>query len=164
MERYGMGISEDIDNEIKLEGGLSNDPQDPGGLTYEGISKKSNPELFKNGLPTDAQVRAVYLAKYVQGPGFDKITDKQLQAQLIDFGVNSGTYIAITYLQKVLGVAQDGILGPTTLAALSKAHSDDINTALAIERIKMIGRLVEKNPSQLKFLNGWLSRCCEFLV
>lgn len=156
-------MADPISTVIKNEGGVSNVPGDSGGLTVEGISEKWNPDLFKNGLPTDAQVRAEYLKKYVQGPGFDKIPDQMVQSQLIDWGVNSGPGVAIQALQRIVGVTADGVLGPATLAAYSRMHPDDVNTSLVAERVKMIGRILTANPSQSKFASGWLSRAVEFL-
>lgn len=153
-----------ISDVIKREGGLSHDPADAGGLTYEGISRAANPDLFANGqLPSDSVVRQRYEEKYVMGPGFDQITDSKLKAQLIDFGVNSGPMIAIQALQRVVGVVPDGVLGPETLAAIAKLHPDDVNLGVAVERIRMIGRIVGKNPSQAKFVSGWLNRATEFI-
>ncbi len=155
-------IADIINNEIKIEGAPTNDPTDKGGRTAFGISEKSNPAAWANGAPTEAQARAIYLQKYVNGPGFDKIKNPQLQAQLVDFGVNSGPMIAIMKLQAILGVTPDGILGPKTLTALD-ARTDNVNNLLVAARVKMIGQIVVKNPSQIKYLNGWLSRALEFL-
>lgn len=152
-----------IGDVIKREGGYSNDPVDAGKETQFGISKVSNPDAWKNGPPTEAEARAIYEAKYIDKPGFRNIKDKQLQTQLIDFGINSGIYIAVQKLQEILGVTADGVLGPKTLAALDAHHADDINTALAVARMKMICKIVQKNPTNIKFLLGWISRCCEFL-
>jgi lysozyme family protein len=156
-------INQDITREEKIEGGLVNDPADPGGRTFMGISEKSNPDLWTNGPPSEPQVRARYLSRYVQGPGFDKVSDPTLQAQLIDFGVNSGPAIAIQKLQVILGVAVDGVLGPGSLQSLSRGNPRDINNRLVVARCKMIATLVQKNPSQLKFLGGWLDRALQFL-
>jgi lysozyme family protein len=159
-----FSMSDTIDGVIKREGGLANDPLDKGGATFEGISQKANPEAWKNGPPTDAQVRAIYEAKYIKWPGFDKITDPQLQVQLIDFGINSGVQIAIQKLQEILGVKVDGQLGPMTLAALTTKDPKSINNQLVIARIKLIGRIVSKNPTQVRFVNSWLDRALQFLV
>lgn len=149
---------------IRREGGFVHDPNDKGGRTQYGISERSNPEAWKDGKVTEAEAREIYERKYLKGPGFDKVKDLQLRSQLVDFGVNSGPMIAIMKLQEILGVSVDGVIGPQTLGALELIHSEDVNTALAISRLKMIARIVQKNPSQLKFLVGWVSRCCEFLV
>jgi lysozyme family protein len=154
------GIINDV---LKREGGDVNDPVDTGGPTRFGISKNNNPDAWRNGPPSEAAARDIYQKKYVIGPGFDKIRDVALQAQLVDFGVNSGPAVAVMKLQGILHVTQDGVLGPETLAALSAHHPDDVNTSLVAERVKMICKLVQQNPSQVKFLLGWCSRALEFL-
>jgi lysozyme family protein len=158
-------VDEIIEGVIEREGGgkVTNDPVDKGGRTQYGISEKSNPAAWADGKVTADEARAIYLKKYVEGPGFDKVVDRQLQTQLIDFGVNSGPSIAIKKLQQVVGTEQDGVLGPETLAAVNSCHADDVNTSLVILRVKMIGQIVVKNPAQLRFLNGWLDRALQFL-
>lgn len=158
-------VDEIIEDVIEREGGAkqTNDPRDGGGRTQYGISERYNPEAWVDGKVTDEEAREIYHRKYVRGPGFDKITDPQLQAQLVDYGVNSGPMIAIMKLQQIVGTAVDGVLGKNTLAEVSKYHPEDISTALVTLRVKMIGQIVVKNPSQLRFLNGWLNRALEFL-
>ena len=152
-----------IDEIIQREGPPSNDPLDNGGRTAWGISERGNPEAWKNGPPTYAEARVIYESKYVKGPGFDKIDDLPLRNQLIDFGVTSGPALAILKLQSILEVDPDGKLGPKTLAALLLWDGDRLNNALVAARVSMIGRIVTKNPSQLKFLRGWLIRALSFL-
>jgi lysozyme family protein len=155
-------VADPVDTEIKIEGPPSDNPNDPGGPTAFGISKKANPDLWVDGPPSEVQARARYESKYIDGPKFNLIQDPHLQSQLIDWGVNSGPGVAISNLQTILGVAVDGVLGPVTLEALAKADPKAINNKLVAARVKMIGRIVSKNPSQLQFLNGWLSRSLEF--
>jgi lysozyme family protein len=145
------------------EGPATNDPNDRGGRTAFGISEAANPEAWADGKVTEAEARAIYERKYVKIPGFDKIKDRQLRTQLIDFGVNSGPMVAIMKLQAIVGADVDGILGPQTLESVGLMIADEINSALVAERVKMIGRIVTKNPSQLRFLNGWLARAVQFL-
>jgi lysozyme family protein len=152
-----------INDVIRREGAATNDPADNGGRTEFGISEKANPEAWKDNKVTEAEAREIYLKKYVTGPGFDKITDKLLQAQLVDYGVNSGPYLAVMKLQEILHVDVDGVLGPQTLAAIQGITPSELNNLLVSARIKMIGKIVSKNPSQLKFLNGWLNRALEFI-
>lgn len=153
-----------IDHILVEEGGFVNDPTDPGGATAYGISKASNPEAWASGPPTAEQAKAIYLKKYVQGPGFDKVADPKLQAQLVDFGVNSGPAVAIQKLQIILGIGVDGVLGPGTLQSLSRANPQSVNNQLVVARVRMIGQLVSKNPAQAKFAAGWLNRAVEFLI
>lgn len=152
---------------IEREGGskMTNDPADKGGRTMYGIAERSNPEAWKDGKVTEQEAREIYLQKYVVNPGFHTIppSHSKIQALLVDWGVNSGPVIATKHLQKVLGVEDDGVFGPQTLAALVAKDVRLINTELVIARVQMISRIVVKNPSQVKFLNGWLNRALGFL-
>lgn len=152
-----------VDRLERREGGFSNDPDDAGGRTYKGISETHNPDLWVDGPPSDAQVRERYEQRYVKGPGFDQVTYAPLREQLIDYGVNSGPYVAVQKLQEILQVTVDGVLGPQTLAALREARDTTVCNQLVAARVRMLGKIVVKNPSQLKFLNGWLNRALEFL-
>lgn len=157
-------IEEIIGDIIKIEGPPTNDPTDRGGRTAFGISETSNPQAWADGKVTEAEAREIYEAKYVKWPKFDQVTDTHLMAQLVDWSVTSGPYIAIINLQKILNVDPDGAIGPVTLAALAKSDPKVVNNQLMLERIKMIGRIISKNPTQVRFINGWLLRCCGFLV
>jgi lysozyme family protein len=149
---------------INREGPATNDPNDKGGRTAFGIAESANPQAWADGRVTEEEAREIYLTKYVKGPGFDKIEDPRLQAQVVDFGVNSGPHLAIMKLQAACGLPQDGVLGPKTLGAVNSPTVLSLNNKLVAERIKMIGRIVSKDPSQLKFVNGWLNRALEFLI
>lgn len=153
-----------IDDELKLEGGYSNNPVDKGGRTNYGISEKANPEAWADGKVTEQEARDIFQKRYVDNPGFNQIKDQYLFRQLVDFGITSGPAIAIQKLQGILAVTVDGILGPETLAALATIHPEDINNALVAARVKMIGKLISKNHSQAQFAAGWLDRAVSFLV
>ncbi len=153
------------------EGPETNDPHDGGGRTKYGISERSNPEAWADGDVTEAEARAIYGRKYVEIPGFNRIPpDERLKVQLIDFGINSGPQTAIMKLQTALNLLQpvhlvvDGVLGPVTLLALSIVPQERVNNRLAIERIKMIGKIVKSDPSQLRFIDGWLNRATSFIL
>lgn len=154
-----------IDEIIKREGGsvATNDPNDKGGRTQYGISERSNPEAWKDGRVDYNEARAIYEAKYLVGPGFDKIKDSKLRSIMVDFGVTSGPQLAILRLQETLKVKVDGVLGPKTLAALELEEPRRLANKIALERIKMASRIVKKDPSQLKWLGGWIERFSEFI-
>jgi len=159
-------MSDVIDDIIRREGGskFSNDPIDKGGRTQYGISEKSNPEAWIDGKITEEEARKIFTDKYVTIPGFDKVLDPLLRNQLIDFGVNSGPALAIKKLQEILGVEQDGVLGPKTLKAIKEYKNEaSLSNRLMVSRIEMIGRIVQKHPAQAKFLVGWLKRALEFM-
>mgnify|MGYP001569563028 CR=1 FL=1 len=160
-------IDDIISAVIEDEGGskVTNDPKDKGGKTQYGISEASNPHTWVDGKVTEAEAREIYEQKYVRGPGFDKIPDShsKLRYQLVDFGVLSGPMLAIEKLQAILGVKVDGVLGVNTFAAVLQEDPKVINNKLMVERAKMVGRIVSKNPVQAKFISGWLNRILDFI-
>jgi lysozyme family protein len=156
-------VDQIIDDVIRREGGYSNNPADRGGRTKYGITERDHPDLWADGDVTLDEARSRFYSRYVITPGFDKISDPHLMAQLVDFGVNSGPFIAIQKLQIVLGTKSDGVLGPKTIAALSHRDSREVGNLLVGERVKMLGRICVRDKSQITFLNGWLNRATEFL-
>lgn len=163
-----MTITNDsiINDIIEREGGATatNNPLDRGGRTQYGIAERSHPKAWLDGQVTLEEARDIYRKRYLEAPGFDKIGNPDLRAQLVDFGVNSGPGVAIQKLQEIVGTEVDGVLGPKTLQ-LVNSHPEPkrLSNQLALARVKMIGRIVNKNPAQAKFLNGWLTRALEFL-
>lgn len=137
---------------------------DTGGRTQFGISERANPDAWADNKVTEEEAREIYERKYVRTPKFHLIPDEALRAQLVDFGVNSGPMVAIMKLQQIIGADVDGTIGPDTLGRLSTQDIARVRIRLVAERIKLIGRVVTKDPkNQLTNLNGWLNRALEFL-
>ncbi len=151
-----------ITHELQEEGGYTNDPIDKGGATLHGISQASNPQAWVNGPPTLDQARAIYETKYIQAYHLDLIQDVNLREQVTDYVVTSGL-VAIATLQMILGVQVDHIIGPETVQALQKVNPVAVGNRLVAERVKMIGRLLQRVPSNLKFTEGWLTRATSYL-
>lgn len=157
-------MSPDIISEIEVrEGGgqVTDDAKDGGGRTQYGISENANPEAWKDGKVTEEEARTIYTQKYILYPKFN-LLPLNLQPLMIDWGVTSGPQLVIGELQKILGVKVDGVIGPATLAAVNAAPLT-LLTAIVASRIRQVGRIVQKDPSQVKFLSGWLNRALEFL-
>ena len=147
-------------------GVVTNDPADTGGLTQFGLTKRDNPAEWADGKVTSDEAYHAYERKYLHGPGYAKIpsTHRRILGQLVDFGVNSGPGVATKKLQEILGVETDGVFGEETLAALIQRNDAEVNNKLVQARVKMICKIVKANPSQLKWLNGWVNRAFEFQV
>jgi lysozyme family protein len=103
---------------LRHEGGLVDDPRDPGGLTNCGISQRAYPNLDIRNLSV-ADIALIYRTDY-----WDAIKGDQLPEGLaicvFDAAVNMGTDKAIRLLQKACSVQVDGILGSNTLRAASR--------------------------------------------
>lgn len=109
------------------EGGYSNRASDAGGPTKYGITHKTLAAHRGVKSVTAAQVKAMTLAEaeaiyrksYWAQSGGD-VLPVGLDYAAFDFGVNSGPSRAVKVLQGVVGVAQDGKIGPATLAAVGR--------------------------------------------
>jgi lysozyme family protein len=156
-----------VEDVLRREGGsaVTNDPADAGGLTQYGLTKRDHPAVWADGQVTADEARQTYLQKYIVGPGFDRLpaTHRVLLEQLVDFGVNSGPAVAVQKLQQALKMPVDGVFGPQTLAATVAADPQVLARQLVKARVEMLCRIVQKNPSQVRFLVGWVTRALEFL-
>ena len=152
---------------IGLEGGYVHDPDDYGGETNWGISKRSYPEVDIKNL-TQRGAKAIYLRDYWNRMRLPEVDDQDIAMEVFEQGVNLGTSMAITNLQKSLNIVGDypiqvdGAIGPETLAAVADIDTPEEKDAL----LKCLNGfqfghyidLVENNPKQAKFLVGWLKR------
>lgn len=154
-------VEQIVEGIIEREGGFNNRPEDKGGPTIWGIAKKFHPEAWASGPPTKEAAREIYRTRYVKP--FAAILDPALQEQLVDIGVNSGVGMATTLLQRCLGVKEDGILGPKTLGVANTENAKDLGNRLVAERLRMFGRIVQRDKSQAVFIAGWINRALEFL-
>ena len=103
---------------IGNEGGYVDDPRDPGGETKYGISKRSYPGLVIAEV-TMAQAKEIYYRDFwLPLQGDDLPID--IAIETFDAAANHGVYQATKLLQRALGVPDDGIIGPVTLAAAAK--------------------------------------------
>src|SRR3990167_8090752 len=124
------------------EAGYSNDPNDPGGETKYGISKRSYPNLIIKDL-TEENAKDIYLHNFWNPINADKLPSS-IAFQVFDFAVNSGIETAIRYLQKSINVADDGYWGPISQAAIDKLSEPDISDTIMIllaERLDYMTRL-----------------------
>ena len=121
---------------VQHEGGYVNDPDDPGGETCYGISKRSYPDLDISRL-TAAQAKEIYKNDYWLKCGCDLLSFP-IALCLFDSAVNQGRRRACKALQKILLVEVDGIIGPITIKAMNyrpKKEQDSILTEFCAARI-----------------------------
>ena len=128
-----------FDRLLGHEGGYVNDPNDPGGETNWGISKRSYPNLIISAL-TREDARGIYLRDFWQKIHGDQLHDG-VAFQAFDFAVNSGIDTSIRYLQRAVGVADDGHWGPVTRAAVATMSESDVIMRFNAERLDFMTRL-----------------------
>lgn len=131
---YSDRVNRIIEGLRRVEGGYSENPDDPGGPTRWGVTQRV---ARRHGWRGDMRhypwerAREVYLQEYVRDPRFNEVGDLSwpIAEELIDTGVNMGIADAGTFLQRSLTVLNrkgelypdlkvDGIVGDKTLAAL----------------------------------------------
>lgn len=112
------------------EGGYVNHPKDPGGATNKGVIQRTyDAYRTRIGRPkqsvkliTNEEVWAIYKSQYWDPIAGDLLPDG-LDYAVYDFAVNSGVARAVRFLQELLRVKQDGVIGNATLGAI-RAHSN----------------------------------------
>ena len=154
-----------VDVVLKHEGGLSEHPSDPGGITKWGISLRSYPELGEEGIRnlTREQAAEIYYRDFYKRYGHDRINDEAVATKLLDMAVNMGPATAHRLLQEALvflgyDIAVDGIIGPQTIGAANRADPARLLRVLRWKAAERYFRLVEQRPQSRAFLIGWLRR------
>lgn len=151
---------------LKWEGSrFTNDPDDRGGATRFGVTQRVY-DAFRQGrgqplqsvkFITMDEVRAIYTRGYWAPVHGDRMP-APLDLVLFDTGVLMGVGRAVRFLQQALGVPADGAVGPVTLNALQGASPAAVARTVMELREARLRRIVENDPSQGKFLRGWLNR------
>ena len=117
-----------FDRLIGHEGGYVNHPQDPGGETNWGITlRTARGEGYTGSMRdlTREQAREIYRTAYWQRARCDEY-DGAIAFQVFDAAVNHGIGNAVRFLQRAAGVADDGVMGPVTMAAIKAMSVTDV--------------------------------------
>jgi lysozyme family protein len=142
---------------LQHEGGYVDDPNDPGGETKYGISKRQYPDVDVRNL-THEQAGRIYRRDYWEKIRGDEIEPQFVAENLFDFAVNAGVPRAVRTLQRLLGVDVDGIIGPQTLRAINYSDGQKLNLRLALARIDYYNELARKRSQMRPYLIGWTKR------
>ena len=105
------------------EGGYVNDPDDRGGETKYGISKRAYPDLDIANL-TVAEAEGIYFRDYWVAINASSMPPP-VALMTFDAAVNMGIRRAARFLQKEAQCTPDGIVGPQTLKAVTAAYRAD---------------------------------------
>jgi lysozyme family protein len=147
-----MDFDAAFDALIGHEGGYVDHPADPGGRTKYGISQRAYPGEDIAAL-TLQRAKAIYLRDY-WGPAGCALVPDALRFELFDAAVNHGVKQAVRLLQRAAGVADDGVIGPATLLALSAPRVDRLRARFNGARLQLMAGL----PAWAEFGRGWALR------
>lgn len=162
-------ITNFLSNLLKLEGGYVNHPNDNGGCTNKGITIATFRNYYGSNKTcndlkniSDEQIEKIYKTGYWDVCWGDKIQCPKIAQLIADWAVNSGTKTAIKGVQKIVGVKDDGIMGPMTLKAINNYPTKDLFELLKKARKEFYESIIKKNPSQKCFLKGWMNRLDDY--
>ena len=149
-----------------LAGTITNESNDAGGLTRFGLSAKWHPELVEAGFyeaSMDAQTalpiaQQAYETAYASPLCLTQINSQAIANALLSFAVNCGTFSATEILQQVCGAVADGHMGQNTVAAINRQDPATLLAAYCAMEANHYRGIVDANPTQQKFLAGWLNR------
>ena len=127
--------------------------------TRFGISAAAYPDLDIANLSLDA-AKALYQRDYWQRIAGDRLP-ASLALLVFDAAVNNGTGRAIRWLQQVVQVLQDGVIGQKTLSAVDQAAARpdgliDLGAEFLAQRLLFMTSL----PTWRTFGLGWARRLC----
>lgn len=166
---------------LAREGGLSENPNDVGGITKFGISLR-----FVREIPNDRlrrysifepvteqtirnleipQAKFIYRGEFWDEAPFQDIESQKLCNYLFDMCINLGTHQGIKLIQRAIWAAaadrrllkDDGILGERTIGYIN-SYGDALLPILIAIRASFYRLIVELHPTQKPNLNGWLNR------
>ena len=141
---------------LRNEGGYVWNINDPGGETNFGIAKKFYPnEDIKN--MTIPRATYLYYRDYWLPMNLKGFKNEELVLQVFDFGINAGIRRSIKLLQRLVGVIDDGFVGPITTKIINDQDSDIVKKFKNRRRIYYMNLAAQK-PKLEVFLRGWLRR------
>lgn len=140
----------------EAEGGYYNHPNDPGGETMYGITKRDYPDLDIKNLSREKADEIFYNDYWV--PSIAEKLPEPAYISYFDSAVNTGRTQANRFLQRALGVSADGVVGPITLKAVEKADPKDLAYKIIDQRQKFYELLTESKSKLKVFLKGWTNR------
>ncbi|ATU46899.1 secretion activator protein [Acinetobacter junii] len=125
--------------------------------TKFGISAMTYPDLDIKNLTLE-KAKEIYKRDWWDKLNADSL-DTAIVFQVWDFAINAGMGTAKRKLQKSVGMAEDGIIGPLTLKAIQKADLNDILMKFNAERLKHYTSL----STWPRYGKGWTLRVAQQL-
>jgi lysozyme family protein len=162
VDEYSQAFRDAIAILLAHEGGLVDNPADPGGLTNFGITQRSYPDYNVRQL-TRVQAVDIYFRDFWAKYRLDRLPPL-IGAKVLDIGVNTGMAMAIKFLHQALHacgaaeLAEDGQLGDQTVALCHQFPELAVLAAMRSETAGYYRSLAGSHHALIGFLHGWLRR------
>ena len=157
-----MNFDEATDRVLGIEGGYVNNPEDPGketnwGITWPPLNETIGLGLLPAGTTiadlTRDQAKVIYKEIFWDRGRMGEY-DGAIAYQAYDAAVNHGIGNAVRFLQRAVGVADDGNIGPIMIAAVKAMPVPKVLALFIAER----GDFWRKLSTFKTFGAGWMSR------
>ncbi len=160
---------------LKLEGRLSDHPDDPGGKTVYGITEAEFPGVPDRLLAMpDKEARAeatrLMREKYWDPLMLDLVEDDEAAAEVFDSAYNCGPGNAVIWVQKLcraddMPIVVDARIGPRTISAFNALVREDKRRVLVVlnclQGAYYVGLCIQANEQKAKrartFFHGWIN-------
>ena len=156
-----MNFDQAFDILLRHEGGFSDHAADPGGKTRFGITEAVAREAGYRGdmreLPVDLAKR-IYKDRYWDAVRAEELPEA-IRYTVFDAAVNSGPRQAIRWLQRAVGVRDDGVIGPITLSAVRATDPQALLRRMLSARLRLMTDL----PTWPTFGRGWARRIADLM-
>lgn len=154
-----------FDTALKLllghEGDFSDHKEDKGGATRFGVTEAEARRVGYKGdmreLPLDL-AKQIYKRDYWDAVKCDDLPIA-LRYPMLDAAVNSGVPQATRWLQRALGVKDDGVIGPVTLAAAHQQDAMRVKSNILAQRLRFMASL----SNWPAFSRGWSRRIADLM-
>lgn len=158
---------------LEHEGGLTNDPNDPGGITNWGISLRFLLDVEPTQHPSASTIQTMTKEQAIQiykQFWWDKYNYEMFDYQLIvekvfDLAVNMGNREATKLLQRSINhvhpaaeLVIDGLLGRNTFQFSNRVDPPSLRQQLRQYAKDRYIEIATHNPDMERFLKGWLNR------
>lgn len=143
------------------EGGYVDHAADLGGKTRYGITEAVARRIGYRGhmaeLPLDLAKR-IYRDEYWAAVRADELP-AAVRYVVFDAAINSGVTQAVRWLQRAVGVQDDGIIGNQTIAAANKLDGEALRLRVLAQRLRFMAGL----PNWSQFSRGWARRIADLM-
>lgn len=143
---------------------LTDDPDDRGGQTYAGISRRNWPNwvgwqaIDRGDEPSRRMLCDFYRDNFWFPVHGDQITNQRIANSIFSFAINAGTKPAIQLAQTAVSVTADGIIGRMSLFALNSIDPQLFLSKYALAKIGRYRDICTRDRTQMKFMLGWINR------
>ena len=146
---------------LGAEGGFVDNPKDPGGATYRGVTLATYRDYLGDPSFTVTQLKALAdpaLAAFYGAEFWNVVAGDALPPgvglSVFDMAVDANPRHSARQLQQAVGAEQDGYVGPTTIAAAGKIAPGILVGHLASIQLAYYRAL----PTYPTFGRGWSAR------